>query len=360
MATRIRVLLVDDSELYTEALRDLLEEDRRFDVVGVARDGQQAVEMSWSLRPKVITMDVTMPGMDGLAAVSAIMSKTPTPILVLTGDGSTDLGPVAFEALRRGALDVQSKPVLVGADRGFRRLMDQLVLLASIPTVHHPNMVSRVVPQTAFVGGEPSRAVVGIVASTGGPSALASILHELPASFPAAILVVQHLADGFAPSFARWLRGTTALAVDVADEGALLESGRVLVAPDDAHLLVGSGLRVRLDRESPPREGNRPSGTMLLRSMARRLGPSGVGVILTGMGMDGASGLAELSIAAGGAIVQDAASSIIDGMPRAARDAVPEARVLPLSKIAEAIRGTVADIRDRSAKQRLRHSERSG
>lgn len=347
-AERIRLVIVDDSVLYTEALRDALAGDGCFDVVGVAHHGREAVRQVEALRPDLVTLDLQMPDVDGLSVVSSIMASAPTPILLLTGEAPDRIDAVAFEALRRGALDVRAKPPLVGDDlRELAELKEQLSLLASVPTVHHPNLAGRGQAPVGLVG-IPSRVVIGVVASTGGPSALAEVLADLPPNLPACVLVVQHLAPGFSPTFTRWLATTTKLRVTLAEEGMALEEGVVLVAPDDAHLVVRGPRRVGLEPEGPSTLVHRPSGTALLSTIAERFGPAAIGVILTGMGSDGAAGLRKIDDGGGIALVQDDQSSVVDGMPASARAAVPSARVHPLHQLGGALRQAVLEIRERS------------
>lgn len=342
------MFIVDDSELYAEALRDALEGDGRFVVVGVAHHGREAVRQVETLRPDLVTLDLQMPDVDGLSVVSSIMASAPTPILLLTGEAPDRMDAVAFEALRRGALDVRAKPALVGDDlRPLEELKEQLSLLASVPTVHHPNLASRGQAPVGLVG-IPSRVVIGVVASTGGPSALAQVLGGLPPNLPACILVVQHLATGFSPTFTRWLATTTKLRVALAEEGMALEEGVVLVAPDDQHLVVRGPRRVGLEPEGPGTLVHRPSGTALMSSMAERLGPAAIGVVLTGMGSDGAAGLRHIDDGGGVVLVQDGPSSVVDGMPASARAAVPSARVHPLDELGGALRQAVLEVRERS------------
>jgi two-component system chemotaxis response regulator CheB len=255
---------------------------------------------------------------------------------------------IAFEALRRGALDVRAKPALMGDDlRAFEELKEQLALLATVPTVHHPNLATRGQVATGLTV-VPSRVVIGVVASTGGPSALAQVLAGMPPNLPASILIVQHLAPGFSPTFTRWLSSTTKLRVALAAEGMTLEEGLVLVAPDDMHLVVRGQKRVGLEPEGPATLLHRPSGNALLSSLAQRFGAATIGVVLTGMGSDGAVGLQQIDAAGGIALVQDASSSVVDGMPASARAAVPAARVHALHDLGGALREAVLELRERS------------
>jgi len=337
-----RVLIVDDSPLFVDVLRDAIAADGTLQVVGVASDGRDAVELAERLRPDVITMDVLMPVMAGLEAVSEVMRRCPTPILVLTSDPRGDSGALAFEALRRGALDVRIKPERWYDESEHAELRRHLALLAGVPVLRYPRSEApRRHPGVAVHGAagagaavQPRRSpqAVGLVASTGGPAALAQVLGSLPAGFALPVLVVQHLAPGFGAQFARWLAGATSLPVIEASDGAPLEPATVLVAPDRRHLTVDAGGRVAL-LDADFVDGHRPSGTILLSSLSRWAGEGAVGVVLTGMGRDGVAGLAELRRRGGHTVAQDEGTSLIYGMPREAWERGAAERRLRLDEI---------------------------
>ncbi|UJR80104.1 chemotaxis protein CheB [Sandaracinus amylolyticus] len=335
-ARAIRVLVADDSPLCAEALRTVIDADPRMRVVGIAHDGLRAIELAAALRPTVITMDVHMPRLDGLAAIARIRAVQSARILVVTGDDARGL---AFEAMRRGAADVVRRPHprqgwSAGEHDDLRR---RIVALAQVPMTTSPSAPPpRVRPAPTSASGRVE--IVGIAASTGGPIAIATVLASLPRTFAAPIVIVQHLAAGFAEGLARWLDGACELRVRLAREGEVLRAGDVRVAPDDVHVAIERGARVRFDRDAAI-EGHRPSATRLFSSLAP-LGARAAGVVLSGMGRDGASGLAALRRAGGVAIAQDEATSIVFGMPRAARDAGAE--VLPLDRIAARLESLVA------------------
>jgi two-component system chemotaxis response regulator CheB len=340
-AGRVRVVVVDDSPLCAEVLRDVIERDPRFHVEAVGHDGLRAVELARTLRPTIMTMDVHMPRMNGLDAVTRIMREHPTRILLVTED---DRQGLPFEALRRGAVDVVRRPSPHAvwdriAQDDFRA---RLLALAQTPLRARQPYESAAREATSRRGDEPTEprvlreggaAAIGIAASTGGPDALMTLLSTLPRELPLPILVVQHLAAGFVESFAGWLDRGTALDVVVATHGAPLLGGRVLIAPDGAHLRVDRARRVVLDR-SPPLEGHRPSATRLFESLAGAVGPRAVGVVLTGMGRDGADGITALRAVGARSIAQDDASSVVNGMPSAARDADPAIETLSIDRIA--------------------------
>jgi two-component system chemotaxis response regulator CheB len=347
------VLVVDDSPLFAEAITGILEAEPGFHVVGVATQGREAVEMTRRLRPHVITMDVHMPVMGGLEAIDAIMADTPTPILVVTSDPRASTGhELHFEALRRGALDVSPKPRSLHSQAEQRAFRDQLRLLSRVAVVRHlaghrhlwrADRVDRWRQRSGAEAearrapgldqaGEPQGRVVAIVASTGGPAALAKVLEALPADFPAPVLVTQHIAAGFAESFASWLDGVALLGVSLAKQGEPLRDGAVLVAPDNAHMTVTTQGRIELDR-GPPVDGHRPSGTKLLASVAQVYAARGVGLVMTGMGADGAKGLEELRRAGGVTLAQDEASCVVFGMPKVALETGAASRAVALADV---------------------------
>ncbi|MGC4113808.1 MAG: chemotaxis protein CheB [Myxococcales bacterium] len=328
MGLPLRVIVVDDSALLVEALTDALEEEGEFKVVGTASNGRDAVALVERLCPDLVTMDAQMPVMDGLDAVERIMAKAPTRIVIITSEPKGRGGELVFDALARGALDVIPKQPMLEGSREARSLRERLKLLVRVPLRTRAPRV--VLPRTGSRGapGAPC-GVIGVAASTGGPALLESLLGGLPANFPAAVLIVQHIAEGFTPKLASWLGRACALEVRVArGAGERLERGVVLFAPDGAHLMVDAGVGVRVDPAGAYHEGHKPSGSVLLSSIARHYGRRGGGLVLTGMGRDGCDGLMELKQAGGWTAAQDAASAAVDGMPKAARESGAASEVL--------------------------------
>jgi two-component system chemotaxis response regulator CheB len=327
----IRVLVADDSELFRELLSRVVAAEAGFEVVAVAADGNAAAALARSLRPDVITMDLNMPDADGFSGIARIMAETPTPILVLTANREETVG---FRALSLGALDILEKPqASTDLDEYGQVLRSRLRLLAGVKVIRHPRGLRerRVAPQRR--GARADLVVVG--ASLGGPRALAALLRALPPDFPAPIAVVQHIADGFTEGLASWLGTETHLDVREARDGDPLRPGRVVLAPTGRHLLVAEGV-ARLS-DAPPVDTFKPSVTPLFVSAARVYGPRACGVILTGMGRDGADGLKAIKDAGGPTLAQDEATSAVFGMPRAAIELGAVDRVLPLDDISRAL-----------------------
>ncbi len=343
MKDTIHVLVVDDSPTVREALIVMLHSTPDLQVVGQARDGQEAAQLTARLRPDVITMDIRMPRVDGLEATRQIMSTVPTPIVVVANHVyASDLN-IAFNAIAAGALTVVEKPQgLITSD--FTAVRDQLVtavrLMAGVPVVHHWHRESRgpARPASTSIAGRPHQPteIIGIASSTGGPGALATILRALPADFTPPLVVVQHITKGFVAGLANWLSLETGRHVVVAQQGAPLQPESVVLAPDDYHIQINRQGIIQLSNGTPYR-GLRPSANFLFRSLALAYGPRAAGLILTGMGDDGVEGLVELHAAGGITVAQDEASCVVYGMPREAIARRIIDHVLALEQIAPAL-----------------------
>jgi two-component system chemotaxis response regulator CheB len=336
----IKVLITEDSPLIATMMRDFLGEDPEITVVGWAKNGQEAIRLRNSLEPDVMTMDLNMPFMSGLQAIQAIASTRPVPILVVSQMIESRESDLAFEALRSGAVDIMGRPSGDGAS-GFAKMKEELIsrvkTVARIRPIRlikkSPGALARAKPtREAIEGG----GIVAIGASTGGPPALAIILKGLPRGFPLPIAIVQHIAPGFIKSLAQWLKRESPLEVTVASEGETLAAGAVYLAPDSHHLEIGRDKNIYLT-DSPPIRGHRPSVDRLMESASDTYGKRAVGVILTGMGSDGADGLKKLRDAGGRTIVQDEATSLVYGMPREAALRGAAGVISPLEKIADEI-----------------------
>jgi two-component system, chemotaxis family, protein-glutamate methylesterase/glutaminase len=328
-----RVLICEDSKTFAACLTRLLERDPEIEVVGVCASAEEAIARLPVLRPDLVTMDLELPGMTGAEAIERIMAVVPVPILVLSGQ--VERG--SHTALAAGALDAIPKEQLDVSDPdgpAATALRQRVKLLCRIKVIRHlrASLASPPVVRPSWV--RPA-AIVGIAASTGGPPALAEMLSDLPAAYPIPILVVQHMSSGFTEGFTRWLDGEISLPVRMAIAGAQPQPG-VWVAPEGAHLVLTPGGRVALD-DTTVQGLHRPSGDMLLHSLAAHPGRDAVAVVLTGMGRDGAAGLRDVRQAGGLTIAQDEASSSVYGMPRAAAECGAEL-VLPLAGISTRLR----------------------
>lgn len=331
-----RVLVAEDSVTQRELLVSILESDAGISVVGQARTGAEAVDLAASLKPDVITMDVHMPVLDGIGATKQIMSRTPTPIIIVSGSSIGDEVQASLDAIGAGALMLVSKPRdprSAEFDAQRAHLISMVKSLSQVKVVRRgplrsdatPAMGSRRTPTGATysaaglqrTGGSTRSRLVAIAASTGGPSALDRLLRDLPADFAAPILVVQHIATGFVDGLARWLGKASPLEVCVAVHGTPVRNGVVYLAPDDRQLGISPDGRL-LVSDSPPVGGFRPSASHLFESAARAYGPALAAVVLTGMGSDGTSGLRAVKTASGRVVAQDEATSVVYGMPREA------------------------------------------
>jgi two-component system, chemotaxis family, protein-glutamate methylesterase/glutaminase len=299
----IRVLVVDDSSSVRLCIRLVLESDPELKVIGEARSGEESIVLCQTLRPDIVTMDIIMPGMGGYEAISRIMSETPCPILVLTGIESKDMVEVSFKALALGALSVLPKaaPLAPENDAG-RELISQIKLMAGIKVVRH-----RLAPCA-----ESLKAANGLA-----PPALQIILSALPPDFPLPIVIVQHISAGFSSGLASWLTHVTPLRCKLGEYGEMMKPGMVYIAPDSNHMTVHKEGCILLDASGPV-GGHRPSIDVLFESVARNFGASAVGILLTGMGRDGARGLKAMRQSGSYTIVQDEKSSVVFSMPSAA------------------------------------------
>ncbi len=318
----IRVLIADDSPTQRHVLREIVENDPDLGIAGEAADGREAVALCARLSPDVVLMDVDMPLVDGLSATRAIMSGVPRPVIVLLGSSASGRDREAL-AMEAGAVAATPKPRgLSESDPDARRLVTLVKAFAGLKLVrrYSPRAASAQVsePPPPPLAGErkgPAAELVVVGASTGGPPVLQTILKSLPRSFRP-VVMVQHISPGFIRGMARWLSDTTQHAVEVAEVPMPLLPGRVYLAPDGRHLLVEPGRVVPVEGE--PVDGHRPGVTVLFDSAARAYGPRAAGVLLTGMGRDGARGLANLARAGGPTLCQNRETCAVWGMPKEA------------------------------------------
>ncbi|MGQ9547658.1 MAG: chemotaxis-specific protein-glutamate methyltransferase CheB [Roseiflexus sp.] len=366
MTRPIRVVVVDDSAMMRRFITDMLQRDPAIRVVGAASNGREAIEMVQQLRPDVVTMDVRMPVMDGVATTEHLMAYCPTPILVLTASLAGYDVDITFKMLGAGALEVVEKPRsdnpqmfehaardlirrvkilsrvrVVTHLRGRRRALNNgsssqpssLNHQALPPAVQpHPAITPASLPVSVNASDVSLCPVVVIGASTGGPRIIHQIIAGLPRSFPAAVLIVQHIAEGFSEGMAEWLASAGTLPVRIAQEGSPVRSGEALIAPDRRNMLVTSQGTIHLS--DAPLLMQRPSIDITMQAIADVYGSRAIGVLLTGMGRDGAYGMLSLYRRNAYTIAQDEASCAIFGMPRAAIHLGGVREVLPPSAIA--------------------------
>lgn len=313
----VRVLIVDDSPFIREVLREVLSHYPDMQVVGEAADGKRAEKLVMELRPDVVTMDVVMPMVGGMEAIRGIMSRCPTPIVVVS-DAQSDIERVSMQAIEAGAIDAFAKP-RTGFDQAAADRLVGLLRSASQVRVRQRREHGRSLRSSPHMAAQRmARAeLVGIVASTGGPQTLRLLLKTLSPESAVPMALVQHTSVGFTKALVSWLDAATSLDVLTARDRQRVEPGTIVVAPDDVHLEIDPGGVVRL-HHGPKLGGHRPAGTLLLRSLARSFGATAVGVVLTGMGDDGADGARAIEERGGLVVVEDPITAILEGMPRAA------------------------------------------
>jgi two-component system chemotaxis response regulator CheB len=348
---RVRVLVVDDSALMRKLIPQMLAADESIEVVGTAMDGNFCLKKIDELKPGVVTLDLEMPGMNGIDTLKEIMRRQPVPVIVFSSH-STEGASVTMKALGLGAFDFVTKPKDASAHMAetARELIAKVKAAAECKL--KPRVLAGAAPKpekTPAAPGAPSK-VVGIGVSTGGPQALEFLLSQLPGDFPGAIVVVQHMPDGFTDMFARRLDETCALRVKEAQSGDVLQPGRVLICPGSRHMKVK---RLPLGdiavlNDEPRVNGHRPSADVLLRSVGEEFKTQAVGVLMTGMGDDGAEGLGAVKKEGGMTIAQSEDSCVVYGMPKAAIERGYAIRVVALDVMGATLqaicgRGTGSD-----------------
>jgi two-component system chemotaxis response regulator CheB len=340
-------MIVEDSAVISGLLAYSIGRDPRLEVCATAASAEDALRRVEAISPDVIAMDIHLPGMDGLDATRLIMSRKPVPIVVVAASmESGRRNSLAMEALRAGALTVLEKPVgTTHADYESlaERLCTQLAIMSEVMLVRqHNNGLSHSanhdVPRHSRGIGRYK--MLGIACSTGGPGSLVQMLGALGPAFPLPILLVQHMTDTFLKGFASWLDGVCPFSAVLVDDGCVPIAGTVHMAPPDRHLKLEDG-RLRLGRGDPI-SYQRPSGTVLFHSMARDLGADALGVLLTGMGDDGASGLLDIRRSGGYTIAEDESTAVVYGMPGAAVRVGAVCESLPLPAIAGRVLGLVS------------------
>ena len=347
MSKPVRVLVVDDSALMRKLIPQLLERDGSIQVVGTAVDGAFGLQKIAELKPDVVTLDVEMPRMDGLEMLRELTRKHRIPVIVVSAH-TTQGASMTFKALNLGAFDFVAKPKEAASAR-MEEIADDLI--RKIKVAAQAGVVGRAFQLPFEFAAAPPRKqkvqetrppnkVVAIGISTGGPNALHYVLSQLPADFPAGILVVQHMPEGFTEMLARRLDDCCAISVKEACSGDVLRAGTALVCPGNRHMRLirktDGSYGVALSGE-PPVNGHRPSVTVMFLSVAQEAGRNSVAVLMTGMGEDGAEALGAVKAVGGLTIAQDADSCVVFGMPRAAIEKGNAMRVVPLDALANTL-----------------------
>ena len=343
MTNRVRVLVVDDSALMRKLIPQILERDPSIEVVGTAMDGSFGLRKLEELRPDVITMDLDMPRVDGMEMLRQIARKSRVPVIVVSSL-STVGASLTFKALALGAFDFVTKPrsaMHADLEEIAADLVSKVKVAAQVglkrPDASFPEVTKRVKKQLPR-NRKHAEKIIAIGISTGGPNALQYVLAQVPATLPASIVVVQHMPEGFTELFARRLDDCCAMEVKEAQNGDILYAGRVLIAPGNKHLKVRRTTLgdVATLSDEPKCNGHRPSADILFRSVAG-FGSDAIGVIMTGMGEDGADALGEIKNAGGITLAQDERSCVVFGMPKTAIERGNVMRVVPLDSIAGAL-----------------------
>ena len=340
MKEKVRVLVVDDSALMRKLIPMILERDPEIEVVGTAMDGAFGIRKIAELSPDVVTLDLEMPRMDGIETLRMIMRSAPLPVIVFSSH-SKEGAYSTFKALALGAIDFVAKPRDAAAgnlDPIAYQLIEKIKVAKRAGGPHKLPRLAELEPSPAKRKSctvlAPNR-VIAIGISTGGPNALQFLLSQIPADFPATFVIVQHMPEGFTDMFARRLDECCALDVQEAKSGDLLIAGRALICPGNRHIMVRRMPRGEMIvlSDGPPINGHRPSVDVLFHSVAQEFGLTAVGVIMTGMGDDGAEGLGAIKAAGGMTIAQSEESCVVSGMPRAAILKGYANKVLPLDNL---------------------------
>lgn len=346
----IRVLIVDDSLMAREVLRDIFEGQEDFVVVGEAKNGQEALVLAKEKEPTLITMDLEMPVMDGFQTIQEIMRTKAIPILVVS---SVTDAENAYRAISCGAVDAVSKPSILEADQEAfikkARLVSQIPVIKRIRPVGGMPILSPLLSQTVAAPvaasvseiSEQGGVAICIASSTGGPQALAELFQDLDADVNVPIFIAQHISDGFASGMAHWLDGLTTLEVKVPLDGEQVCANTVYISPSEKNMTLGMDQKICL-MDAAPQDIYHPNCNILLESVAEVYGQNCIGVILSGMGSDGTKGLQRVLERGGITIGQDEQSSVVYGMNNIAMQAGAVKRELPLSEIASALRHEIA------------------
>ncbi|MFC1496559.1 chemotaxis-specific protein-glutamate methyltransferase CheB [Candidatus Margulisiibacteriota bacterium] len=342
----IKVLIVEDSFLVAELLSEIINSDPELLVVGVARDGHQGVELAQKLNPDIITMDINMPVMDGFEATKQIMAYNPKPILIISSAFTGEVDKI-FRAFSYGALDVVHKGAIEDVSKQESKetlelIISKLKFLSKVKVIRHPlakleKPRIKTAPASIQKGDNfHQEKIVGIVASTGGPRALLEVLRHFPPDFPCSVAIVQHISEGFTRGLVEWLGKEIHITIKEAEQGETLRPATAYVAPFGLQMQLTEDGKVLLE-DGPPCNGFKPSANVLLKSVAAVYKEGAIGVILTGMGEDGAEGIKEIKQNGGATIAEDEKTAAVFGMPKAAIEMGVVDKVLPIDRIGSGV-----------------------
>jgi two-component system chemotaxis response regulator CheB len=356
MSERIRVLVVDDSALMRKLIPAILARESAIEVVGTAMDGAFALKKIEELQPDVVTLDLDMPRMDGMETLRLIMRRAPLPV-ILFSTHSKEGGYATLKALALGAVDFLAKPKDAAAGH-LEQIADQLIAKIRVAKRAAGRKLPAAVieekpaPKKGTRASLPPRRIIAIGISTGGPNALQFVLSQIPAEFQSTIIVVQHMPEGFTEMFAKRLDECCALEVQEARSGDLLLAGRVLICPGNRHIMVRRMPRgdMAVLSDGPPVNGHRPSADVLFHSVSQEFGLTAVGVLMTGMGDDGAEGLGAIKAAGGMTVAQSEDTCVVSGMPRAAIIKGYANKIIPLDGVAAFLMSNYGSERNPSEK----------
>ena len=356
MSERIRVLVVDDSALMRKLIPAILARESAIEVVGTAMDGAFALKKIEELQPDVVTLDLDMPRMDGMETLRLIMRRAPLPV-ILFSTHSKEGGYATLKALALGAVDFLAKPKDAAAGH-LEQIADQLITKIKVAKravgrkLPAAVLEEKPAPKKGTRAALPPRRIIAIGISTGGPNALQFVLSQIPAEFQSTIIVVQHMPEGFTEMFAKRLDECCALEVQEARSGDLLLAGRVLICPGNRHIMVRRMPRgdMAVLSDGPPVNGHRPSADVLFHSVSQEFGLTAVGVLMTGMGDDGAEGLGAIKAAGGMTVAQSEDTCVVSGMPRAAIIKGYANKIIPLDGVAAFLMSNYGSERNPSEK----------
>jgi len=332
----IRVVIVDDSPTFRLLERSILESDPGIQVVAEAINGHEAIRVCKRHQPDIITMDIHMPGVDGYAAIQSIMSEMPCPIIVLTGTPESFNDKIHSKAIQSGALTALPKPKdIQGIDPAADILIEKIKSMSQVKVIRRKKLSQPSVQSHSYSlqTSKNSIKILGIGASTGGPPAIQKILSGLSTQIACPIVIVQHISQGFVQNLAKWLVSSTSFSVSLAVHAERMIPGHVYIAQDSHHLTVTREGRLYLNQTGPV-DGHQPSVTVMFQSIAKEYGASSMGILLTGMGCDGASGLKQMADAGAMTIAQDEQSSVVFGMPKKAIELGGARKIISIEEIA--------------------------